>query len=340
MFVDVEELRDWFFLEKRDFPWRNSPTSYRVWISEIMLQQTQAAVVVPYFEKWMEKFPTIESLASSSEEEVIKIWEGLGYYSRARNLYHAAKYLTQNCGGKLPDSHEELLNIKGIGPYTAGAILSFAFHQKAVAVDGNVARVISRLFSIEDEVAKPSTQKQLRKLAFDLLPNKEPWVIVEALIELGATVCMKRPLCDRCPLQSGCLGFQNGKADRLPNLGIKSKTIQLIRFVPVIQHEDAYLIQKGKEGKVMAGLYEFPYLEGKKKVLLPELEEVFGLKLSLNKKLEVVKHTFTCYRAHLYPSLFTATPVRAEVEGYSWFSKKQLQDLPFSSGHRRILHQI
>lgn len=336
MNVDVEELRDWFLLEKRDFPWRDAPTPYRVWISEIMLQQTQASVVVPYFEKWMEKFPTVQSLAASSEEEVIKSWEGLGYYSRARNIHQAAKHLTD---GKIPNSYDELLNIKGIGPYTAGAILSFAFHQKAAAVDGNVARVIARLFSIEEETTKPSVQKQLKKIVFNLLPDGEPWVIMEALIELGATVCLKKPQCDRCPLQSCCLGFQNGKVDRLPNLGPKPKSTKLIRFVPVIQHEELYLIQKGKEGKVMAGLYEFPYFEGRKKVPAHELEEKFGLKLSLNKKLEGVKHSFTSYRAELYPYLFISTD-RNDVEGYSWLSKKQLQELPFSSGHKRILLQL
>ncbi len=339
MSMDLEALRDWFDLEKRDFPWRSSPLPYPVWISEIMLQQTQASVVIPYFEKWMQKFPTIEALAKASEEEIIKVWEGLGYYSRARNLHEAAKQLVQYQEGKLPQSSEGLLKIKGIGPYTASAILSFAFHQKAPAIDGNVARVIARLFSIEDDISKLSTQKRLRELVLQLLPDHEPWVIMEALIELGATVCMRRPECDKCPLQRDCIGLQNGKADRLPNKGKKGVIIRLVRFVPVICHEDLYLVQKGKEGKVMAGLYEFPYLEGKKKVPIAEVEKKFELKLSSHRELDRVKHTFTSYHAHLYPFLFSALN-RKEINGYQWLSREKLLTLPFSSGHKRILQQL
>ncbi|HSX12723.1 MAG TPA: A/G-specific adenine glycosylase [Rhabdochlamydiaceae bacterium] len=339
MTIDFEVLRDWFVLEKRDFPWRNSPTPYQVWISEIMLQQTQTSVVIRYYEKWMERFPSIAALAGASEEQVLKVWEGLGYYSRARHLHRAAQELIQNQMGHLPQSEEKLLKIKGIGPYTAAAILSFAFHQKAAAVDGNVARVLARLFCIEEDITKGSTQKVLRETLLRLLPDQEPWVIMEALIELGATVCMKRPACDHCPVQQNCLGFKNEKAESLPYRGKKSAVISLFRFVPVIQHQGFYLVQKGKQGKVMAGLYEFPYLEEKKKASILELEEKFKLKLSFHKKLDGVKHTFTCHRARLYPSLYSALKP-AEVEGYEWLSIEKLRQLPFSSGHKRILLQV
>ncbi len=335
----IETLREWFSFEKRDFPWRNSPTPYQVWVSEIMLQQTQASVVIPYFEKWMKIFPSIKALAESPLEVVIKTWEGLGYYSRARNLHMAANKVVTYHSGQLPGSFEELLKIPGIGPYTAGAILSFAFHQKAAAVDGNVARVISRLFSIEEEIGKSAVQNRIRTVVLDLLPEHEPWIVMEALIELGATICMKKPLCDQCPLQEDCLGFQKGKAERLPNRGKKTAIIQLSRFVPVIEHQGFYLIQKGEKGKVMADLYEFPYLEGKRTISIAKLEEKFGLQLVLSQKLKAVNHTFTHHLAHLYPALFSAKQ-RKEVASFSWFSKEELAQLPFSSGHRRILYQL
>lgn len=336
--MDIEVLREWFTEEKRDFPWRKNPSPYAVWISEVMLQQTQASVVIPYFERWMTRFPTIVALANAKEEEIIKIWEGLGYYSRARNLHRAAHYLLEHHAGELPKSYEQLIEVKGIGPYTAAAILSFAFHQKAPAVDGNVARVMARLFCIEADICALSTQKKLRELTYSILPDHEPWVVMEGLIELGATICKKSPECEECPLQRSCEGFQSGKAEQLPNRGKKSKVELLIRFVPVIRHEDYYLVQKRKEGKVMAGLYEFPYFEGKK-IALKFLEEKFGIKLSLKGKLTEVRHTFTCYRAHLFPVLLEAEQ-RNALQDHEWVSKEKMKDLAFSSGHRRILQQI
>lgn len=336
--MDIEGLREWFEEEKRDFPWRKDPSPYAVWISEVMLQQTQASVVISYFECWMRRFPTIAMLARASEEEVIKLWEGLGYYSRARNLHQAAQYILEHHAGELPQSYEQLIEVKGIGPYTASAILSFAFHQKAPAVDGNVARVVARLFCIEADICAPSTQKKLKRLTVSILPDHAPWVIMEGLIELGATICKKNPECEACPLQLSCEGYQSGKADRLPNRGKKVAVEFLNRFVPVIRHGDQYLVQKREKGKVMAGLYEFPYFEGKK-IALQVLEEKFGTALTLTRKLEEVQHTFTRYRAHLFPRLLEAR-VRVELQDHEWICKEKLKNLPFSSGHRRILKQI
>lgn len=337
--MDVEVLREWFLEEKREFPWRTDPSPYKVWISEVMLQQTQAAVVIPYFEKWMAKFPTIEALSSATLEEVMKTWEGLGYYSRARNLHLSAKYLVENEEGKLPDNAAALLKIKGIGLYTAAAILSFAYRQKSAAVDGNVMRVIARLFCIEEPISSLSVQHRIRELTLSYLPDEQPWVVMEALIELGAQICMKKAACERCPLQDSCLAFERGKVELLPNRGKRSAVTSLIRFVPVIQHEDYYLLQQGREGKVMAGLYEFPYLEGKKKVSVDEMEQHFGLNLVFKKKLAKVKHAFTSFRAELFPSLWQAKK-RVPIADYVWVQKEAALQLPFSSGHRRILTQL
>lgn len=332
--IPLKELRHWFEEEKRNFPWRCEPTPYRVWVSEVMLQQTQAVVVVPYFERWMERFPSIEALAEASIEEVIKLWEGLGYYARARALHEGARYVMEHHGGDLPMDVESLKKVKGLGPYTIGAIRSFAFHQKAAAVDGNVVRVMSRLLCIEEEVDRPSVLETLRQRVEEFLPDTQPWVMMEALIELGARVCKKKPDCERCPLQDVCMAYPLGKAVALPKKRKRPQTIALQRYVPVICCDGEFLIQRQEGKKVMAGLYEFPYFDKKTSI------ETFYLGgLQLYKRLKEVKHTFTRYRVELFPSIWKASE-KLELNGFTWAKGQMLEKLPFSSGHRRILKQL
>ncbi len=299
-----------------------------------MLQQTRASVVVPYFERWRKRFPSIEALASASEEEVIKLWEGLGYYARARSLLEGARYLVAHHGGVLPQDTSDLAKVKGLGPYTIGAIQSFAFHQKSAAVDGNVARVISRLLCIEEEIDRPVVQKLLRKRVEELLPDTEPWVIMEALIELGAQVCLKKPDCNRCPLLDECLGYRLGRAELLPRKKQRVQVTALEREVFVIYHGKDFLVQKQQGKQVMAGLYEFPYLE---KGEMPH--SLYRGELFLRKKLNEVTHTFTRYKARLLPAIWKAKE-KQEVLGHEWISVEHLSSLAFSSGHRRILTQL
>ncbi len=326
-------LRDWFEENKRNFPWRGNPSPYAVWVSEVMLQQTQASVVVPYFERWMARFPTIEALAAAPIEEVIKLWEGLGYYSRARNLHEGAKFLVEHHNSNLPSDPKLLAEVKGLGPYTIGAILSFAFHKKAAALDGNVARVISRFFCIEEPIDLPSVQKRLREKVEELLPDTEPWVIMEALIELGATVCTRRPACADCPLRDDCRAYHLGKAEQLPKKKQRTSITLLEREVLLINHQEAFLVQQHRGKKVMSGLYEFPYVDrGLSDTFYPG-------KLHHCKNLKTVTHTFTRYKSQLFPSLWIAEEKR-EIEGFQWLALEKLPTLPFSSGHRQILNLL
>ncbi|WP_194847593.1 A/G-specific adenine glycosylase [Candidatus Neptunochlamydia vexilliferae] len=325
---DRERLRQWFFLNRRPLPWRENPSPYEVWVSEVMLQQTQVSVVVPYFKRWMTLFPTISALAAAPLEKVIKAWEGLGYYSRARNLHEGARYLTEHHGGELPDTYEDLKNVKGLGPYTIGAILSFAFKQKAAAVDGNVFRVLARYFAIEEPIDKSFVQKEIRTLTAALLPDDEPWIIMEGLIELGALVCQKKAQCEICPLKMSCLG--RCKAALLPIKSKREKTIHLHRTVAVIHTGQELLLRKGEAGKVMADLHEFPYFDRD-----VNIEEALGLSLKPQRALPEVTHGFTKYKAFLYPHLYLAA--RKEIEGHSWVPFQEVKEMPFSSGHRRIL---
>lgn len=329
--VEINALFQWFKETKRDLPWRVSPTPYAVWVSEIMLQQTQVVVVIPYFHRWMKKFPSIQALAGSSAEDVVKSWEGLGYYSRARNLRLGAQEVVEKWGGELPKTVEELRKVRGIGPYTAGAISSFAFHQKAAAVDGNVLRVMARLFAIKESIDTPKIRAEIERMVYALLPDSEPWVIMEALIELGALVCQKQPRCAMCPLQGTCLAALSGEAAALPVRAKRRKTVELTRFVFVVHYQSKVLVKQEQDGNVMAGLYQFPFQE------TPfSMESREG---TLVEELPKVTHQFTHHRAQLIPTVWRAKrPI--EKKGCEWIEIDQLTKYPFSAGHRKILQYI
>lgn len=337
----IDQLKHWFFLNRRELPWRENSSPYAVWISEVMLQQTQVAVVVPYFKKWMTLFPNVQALAEATLDQVIKAWEGLGYYSRARNLHEGAQYLMEHHGGALPEDPHALAKVKGLGPYTIGAIRSFAFKQKAPAVDGNVLRVLARFFAIEEPIDQGRTRREIEELTLSLLPDVEPWIVMEALIELGALVCQKKPICDSCPLTANCLAYQKGLTTALPKKGKKMPTTFLHRLVVIIQSEQGLLLKQGEKGKVMADLWEFPYLEVSQPVSDPlkwqqEIEKTFSLSLTYQASLPEVSHGFTRYKAFLYPHLWQAQS-SLTLPSYEWVPMKKLMQKPFSSGHRRIL---
>ena len=334
------QLKKWFLSKKRDLPWRQTNDPYAIWISEIMLQQTQVSVVIPYFEKWMTAFPTVQKLASSDIDTIIKIWEGLGYYSRARNLHLGAKYLVEHHNGILPDSEIELQKIKGIGPYTLGAILSFAFHKKKAAVDGNVIRVLTRLFNLDLDVSKHKNVKQIHNLAESILPDFEPWIIAEALIELGATVCTKKPKCKECPLKTSCKSALHGTQGNLPVKSLKIKTEYLFRHAFLIFAKNKLLVKRGKPGEIMSDLYEFPFLEAKSKDELLQLNQnnLFGISLLKTSDFEEVNHSFTRYRVSLSSSLFKAK--EKPIQDYEWKSIEELDRLSFSSGHKKLFLKV
>ncbi len=211
-------LLDWFSLAQRTLPWRSEPTPYRVWVSEIMLQQTRVEAVKPYFARFMEKLPDVEALANVPEEELLSLWEGLGYYNRARNLQKAAQTVMTEYDGKLPHTKEELLKLSGIGEYTAAAIASIAFGEAVPAVDGNVLRVLARLFGIDANIRAEKNKKAFTALDAALLPKKHAGDFNQAMMELGATVCLPNgePHCEYCPFAGDCVAYREGKIDFLP----------------------------------------------------------------------------------------------------------------------------
>ncbi len=330
------ELKKWFQEKKRSFPWRENPTPYAVWISEIMLQQTRASVVIQYFLRWMEKFPTVELLAQASSLEVMKAWEGLGYYSRARNIHEAAKSFVD---GVIPSSLNDLLQVKGIGAYTAGAILSFAYHQKAPAVDGNVARVISRFFGIEGDLTSSSKKKELEEKTMAFLPDSEPWIVMEALIELGASICQKRPFCEKCPLRSGCFAFSHNKTEEIPFVKKRKQISYLHKQVAIIFFENEVLLEV-KESNLFAGLAQFPsFLYSIEKDLESQIKESLNLEVLWRGELPKEKQSYTTYQEDLFPFCFDVFTKRA-VPGFIWYKIEEILNLPFSSGHKRILCHV
>lgn len=342
--ITLNRLKNWFIAVKRDLPWRKTQDPYAIWVSEVMLQQTQVAVVIDYYQRWMDKFPTVNHLAAANLDDVIKTWEGLGYYSRARNLHSGAQFVVEHFNSELPGQETDLDKIKGLGPYTIGAILSFAFHQKKPAVDGNVLRVLARFFGLNDDIAKTATHKKFRQMVQSFLPDTESWIVNEALIELGATVCQRKAKCSHCPLSSDCKALAKNQTHLLP---IKSKgpaAVRLFRVVTILHHGDTIGIRRGKKGEVMEDLYEFPYLEIDKDTfcdweLKKLIENKYPLKIINYKPFETVKQSFTKYQVELVPYVIQIDQ-KIDHEEWEWMPKNALIRLPFSSGHRKILHQL
>lgn len=333
--MNTKQLKQWFQKAARPLPWREDRDPYRVWVSEVMLQQTQSTVVIPYFERWMKAFPDIFALARANEREVMKLWEGLGYYSRARNLLNGAREVVERFGGSIPSDPEKLATIRGIGPYTLGAILSFAFQKRAPATDGNVKRVIARHFAIDEDIKKTAGLRKIAEFHNALLEDSEPWIVNEALIELGALVCKKEPKCASCPVKPSCKALKLGEVKKYPITSKRVAITSLVRQVAVIEHGGQLLVREGARGQIMEGLIEFPWFE--EESALKKI--VTSLSCIYINPLPEEKQTFTRFKVRLIPHLYRA-PKREAIEGYFWQEREELQELPLSSGHKRIFASL
>ncbi|MGR3952137.1 MAG: A/G-specific adenine glycosylase [Chlamydia sp.] len=350
-YVDIAKtLVSWFEKSHRPFPWRIDRTPYRVMVSEIMLQQTQASRVIAYFNRWMELFPSIEILANAPIEEVIKVWEGLGYYSRARSLKKAAAYIVFELQGIFPDSYEELEKVPGIGPYTAGAILSFAFQKPTPAIDANVARVLSRLFEIQEPMTTQKAKNILKSHALSLIKAHSSSSLIEGCIEFGATVCTPfSPKCrEICPLDHVCKAFHQGLEKQLPIQIKRPSRIRLERSVFILRSKEdsSFLVVERMGKKVMSGLHEFPYFEHGELNRACSVQEAFSSLFVDQPYLEDAgvalppfSHSFTRFQVVLKPILIeipSSFRFDAGSDRPIWVKCKELSRLPFSSGHKRV----
>ena len=258
----TNQLLRWYPNNSRELPWRNTKDPYIIWLSEIILQQTRVAQGLPYFSLFLRNFPTVQELAAASEEEILRCWQGLGYYSRARNLHACAQSIVEQHNGLFPSTYQGLLALKGVGPYTAAAIASFAFGQQVAVVDGNVYRVLSRFFGIEDDIGSAGGKKVFEKLANQLIPPSTPDIYNQAIMEFGALQCVpKNPACNLCPLQAACYASTNGTVDKFPVKAGKTKTRK--RFFHYFHIRCGYevVINKRTGNDIWKGLVDFPLEE-------------------------------------------------------------------------------
>jgi A/G-specific adenine glycosylase len=340
----IRALLHWFSKNARDLPWRRTQDPYAIWISEIMLQQTQVKTVVPYWERWMKTLPDVKSLAYAKPEAVLKLWEGLGYYTRARNLQNAAHEICTKHNGEFPLVFDDILALPGIGRYTAGAIASIAFNEPRPILDGNVIRVLTRIFGIVKNPREKHTNARLWHLAEDLVTHaaRRSSFLNQSLMELGALICTPRnPKCLLCPVRKCCTAFRENRVDQLPNLD-KRVTITPRRFVVfVVSRSGKYLVRQRPTGVVNAKLWEFPNIETTANDPHSTARTVFGFNSFPLQSLCTIKHSITRYRITLdvYRGTMNGSRLQFPFKG-RWCSLKDFEQLSFPSAHRKILRQL
>ena len=343
-------LIDWFNNNKRDLPWRNRSHWYPVFLSEFLLQQTQVVQALPYYQKFLQRFPTVYELAGADEDQILQMWAGLGYYSRALNLLKAARHIVERFNGRFPESLKEALQLPGIGPYTAAAILSLSFNQPVAVVDGNVMRVLARLFALKQDIRLTSTKTKIKRVAQHLLPQNQAGLFNEALIELGALICKPNaPLCRQCPLQNHCRSFKQNLTHCIPFKSASRPKRKLFHLVLVIRNSaNEFLIAQRKEKGLMAKMWEFPSLQVKQ---LPEarpeaIKEIMEQnRLTLLAKfkavLPVIKHTYTHIVLQMLPVLLEGEPtghlMDKNYRQINWQPVEQLDNLAMHNAHKKIV---
>ena len=356
--LDIDAFRSallgWFSQSARDLPWRRTLDPYHVWLSEIMLQQTQMDRAVGYFERFIERFPDLASLDAGGEDEVLKLWEGLGYYSRARNLRKAARQVMERHGGAFPREHADIRALPGVGPYTAGAIASVAFNHPHTAVDANVLRVFSRLLDLNEPVDVPAVRRRIEAAAAELLPQADARGFNQGLMELGALICAPRkPNCPACPVAGFCLARKLGTTAERPVLRPGPEPIRINMACGVLACRGRLLIQKRRPDDVWPGLWEFPggvLEEGEtpEQALVRELREETSLHVRAGGKIAVVRSSYTRYRITLHGyfcnTLDGVDPEAAfclnEATEARFVSPTELTRFAFPSGHARLVTKL
>lgn len=334
----------WYKEEKRDLPWRRDGDPYKIWVSEIMLQQTRVDTVIPYFQKFLARFPSVTSLAEADEEEVLTYWQGLGYYSRVRNLHKGARQVAAEYGGTIPDSLSAIKKLSGIGDYTAGAILSIAHNAPCPAVDGNVLRVFSRLYCLTDDITTAKAKKNISKIVQKVLPSGKSGDFNQAVMDLGATVCTPtNPRCSSCPLATDCQAYRENRVADFPvkRSARPPRPVQLA--VGLLEHDGKILIRRRPAKGLLASMWEFPsveYLEQDKMLAREDLRQVFvllGLDVTIGPVQQKLTHTFS----HLkwFMTVYKCTLLEAGIEvpsPWRWVEKEMADTITWAGPHAKI----
>lgn len=349
--MDIKSFQDdligWFVSEQRELPWRKDQDPYKVWVSEIMLQQTRVDTVIPYFNRFMENFPTIEVLANADEEKVLKSWEGLGYYSRVRNLQSAVKEVHEKYGGTVPDTPEEIASLKGVGPYTAGAILSIAYGKPEPAVDGNVMRVLSRILLIWEDIAKHASRKVFEAAVRDIISHENPSFFNQALMELGALICTPTsPSCLLCPVREHCQAFDEGAQNELPvkTKKKKQKSVQLAAGI-FKDEKGRILIRKRPENGLLANLWEFPTVElnldfqRQRDQLAEHFEENYGATPKIVGSIGEINHVFSHLIWNIQAFSGQLTSEIKETPQIRLVTEQEIKEFAFPVPYQKMLKQ-
>lgn len=339
----ASQLLAWYHTQKRTLPWRDHPDPYAVWVSEIMLQQTRVDTVIPYFEKWMKLFPTVRELASANEQSVLNAWEGLGYYSRARNLHKAAKLVVEKFNGELPRDLDDLKSLPGIGRYTVGAIASMAFGMDEATLDGNLRRVFSRLFDVEEFADSPAGEKILWELAAQNLPKGHAGDYNQALMDLGATICLpKNPRCLLCPLMNVCKARENGTQELRPVLKPKKVVPSYVHAAAVIVERGRVLLRQRPTHGLLGGMWEFPNVrveDEPAKALVKALRMATQIQVKKKEALQVVEHAYSHFKVTVQP--FLCEKISVPNDGnLKWVQVDALDDFPMGKVDRQIARQL
>jgi len=344
------KLLRWYAGHARDLPWRHTRDPYFIWVSEIMLQQTQVDTVIPYYQRFLVRFPSVNALAEARAEEVLKLWENLGYYSRARHLHAAAKEIVARCGGRLPQDRKELLGLPGIGEYTAAAILSMAFGLPVAAIDGNVSRVISRLYALRKPLGSPESRRPIRDLADQLLSQRHPGPFNQAMMDLGATVCTPRtPSCPSCPLRGLCMAERKGLQGKVPVPGKRPVPCHKPMTAAIIaDRKKRVLVVRRPASGLLGGLWKFPggergATEAVKEALVRTVREELGVSIRVGEEVAWVKHAYTHFRVtfHVHRcAIERGQPESHEGREWKWVPAARLRRLALSKAERKILDAL
>jgi len=338
-------LLDWYASHARKLPWRVRMEPYAIWVSEIMLQQTRVETVLPYYQRWMERFPGIEDLANASQQDVLQVWEGLGYYGRARNLHRAARQVMERYNGELPRSRNDLETLPGIGRYTSGAIASIAFGADELALDGNIRRVASRLFNLDIPANSPEGQARLQALLRDHLPGGQAGDFNQALMDLGSLLCTRHtPQCQQCPLEILCNAHAQGVEEQRPVTIARARIPRHTVAAAVIFRDGRVLIARRPPDGLLGGLWEFP--GGKVEpgedlalALRREIHEELGVQIEVGQKVGVFNHAYTHYKVTLHAfccSLTAGEPQALEASALRWTLPDELETFPMGKIDRQI----
>jgi A/G-specific adenine glycosylase len=349
-----QALLDWFGRSgrtSRDLPWRKGYNPYHVWISEIMLQQTQMDRGVIFLVRWLERFPNIRAVAEAPEQEILKYWEGLGYYARARNLHKAARIMVELHRGKVPESYASLLALPGIGPYTAAAIASIAYNQDIAVVDANVERILARLFDIDGPIKKSETKKRIHDMAGKLLPPGQARFFNQALMDLGGLICTpKNPACGDCPVAGFCAALQAGRVHERPVVIPAGKTITIEMATGVLAHQGKLFIQQRRASDVWGSLWEFPGGrlepgESPEKAVVREYREETGFAVAVLAGITTVVHHYMKYKVILHGFHCALAQEQTEPElnaaqDFRWIAPIDLAEYGFPAGHRKLIEYM